>query len=73
MTKWKEIQRHKVPVCKDILFSDGIDVFCGWLETHEELEDPVFYDAINKEWPECITHWMPLPKPPEEEREKKYL
>jgi hypothetical protein len=54
----------------DILFTDGKQVFKGWLETHEFGEDLVFCnDSCQLQsdlWPENITHWRPLPELPTE-------
>lgn len=55
-------------VCEDVLFSDGKSVMFGWLECHQSGEEPLWYDASSPghmhSWPENITHWMKLPKPP---------
>ncbi len=62
--KWKKIVREEVPVFDTILFTDGKQVFCGFLETVRPEEDLSFFEFDYRSWPENITHWMPLPKPP---------
>ncbi len=64
---WKKIVSKEVPIFKTILFSDGKEVFCGFLETIDPEEDLSFFDYNERDWPVEITHWMPLPKPPREE------
>ena len=67
--QWLPVEREGIPVCENILFTDGRRVFSGWLETYEPNEDPLFFVTIGDfgSWPEGITHWMPLPKPPTSE------
>lgn len=61
--EWIEIENRKPTPCNDILFTDGKMVFAGWLETYEECEDLQFFDALNKVWPDGVTHWSWLPQP----------
>jgi hypothetical protein len=67
---WIKVQDKWPKCCEDILFTDGKKVYKGWLEAYELGEDALFYnDAFGRlaeNWPEHITHWMPLPNPPEE-------
>ena len=65
--KWTKIRSHEsLPkCCEDILFTDGKEVYKGWLESHEFGTDPIFYNVGSGEsWPEDVTHWMPMPKLP---------
>jgi len=50
----------------DILFTDGKKVYYGWLETYFPLEELSFASASCRpiSFPEGVTHWMPMPKPP---------
>lgn len=68
MTKWIKVEDKRPPCCDDILFTDGKKVYKGWLETYEPLEDPLFYHDTSRRcqenWPQEITHWMPLPTLP---------
>ena len=66
--KWISVE-DKIPiVCVDILFTDGENIYKGWLETYEDCEDLLFYNeggSRNAEsWPHDITHWMHLPNLP---------
>lgn len=66
--KWvkilKENPQTKPRTCDDILFTNGEDVWAGWLETWEDHEDPSFYDCIGKSWPENVSHWAMWPLAP---------
>jgi len=62
--KWIKLDERKPRICDNILFTDGNEVYAGWLESWEPLEDLIFYDPIDKEWPENITHWGLFPSPP---------
>lgn len=60
--KWISV-KDRLPnrLFKDVLTYDGDGRICiNWLE---ELVDDTFYFAYGK----SITHWMPLPEPPEHE------
>lgn len=64
---WINIEERKPSPCQDILFTNGKDVFKGWLETYDPLEDLSFYSdraGLFEHWPEDITYWMPLPELP---------
>lgn len=65
--KWISIDKQKPRVAENILFTDGKEVYAGWLETYEPLEDLVFYNTLSSHdhWPENITHWMLFPFPPD--------
>lgn len=66
--KWIDIEVEKPRPADEILFTDGSEVFYGWLESYNFGEDPIFYaltsGPYDYAWPEDITHWMELPKPP---------
>lgn len=54
---------------KDIIFTDGKNVYCGWRANDDE-EDLEFMSAtMPKTWPQSITHWMTLPEPPTKEND----
>ena len=62
---WIDINDKKPRCTMDVLFTNGDEVCVGWIEAYEEKEDPVFWDPIYRESYDDVTHWMPLPKPPE--------
>ncbi len=67
--KWISLEEKKPKVAREILFTDGVDVFYGWLESYEFGEELMFYSSGSEgdscsSWPEDITHWMEIPKPP---------
>jgi hypothetical protein len=71
MTKWISIEDKTPKPCKDILYTDGKKIYKGWLETYNFGEELGFYNVegsgINEtHFPEDITHWMYLPKPPKD-------
>lgn len=61
--KWTNVNDIRPIPCKSIIFTDGKEVYMGWLETYEECEDLSFYDCENQTWPDNITHWTHLPRP----------
>lgn len=65
--KWINLEDKSPQSCEDILFTDGKEIYKGWLETYEPEEELCFYNekaGFCDHWPENITHWMSLPKPP---------
>jgi hypothetical protein len=66
--KWINLHILTPRAAVNILFTDGKNVYKGWLETHEFGEDLVFYNEASETdcWPENITHWCPLPELPNE-------
>lgn len=70
--KWISLDEKKPRCCDSILFSDGSNVYAGWLETYEPLEEISFHAILEVTSmrhsrdmsPEGITHWAPIPKPP---------
>lgn len=78
MAEWKSLDEKKPDCCKTILFSDGINIFIGWLETHEIGEDLTFYayadirgrtgSKLETYWPDDVQWWMPIPKIPKGEK-----
>jgi hypothetical protein len=64
--KWISLDDKKPRCCMDILFTDGKKVYYGWLETYFPLEELSFASASCRpiSFPEGVTHWMPMPKPP---------
>lgn len=64
---WISVNKKLPVICHTIMFTDGKEVFCGWLETYLDNEDQLYYDSVGRGWPENVTHWMNLPKPPEKE------
>lgn len=68
--EWIKVEDQRPKTCVDILFTDGKEIYKGWLETYELEEDPLFYSnksGFSEHWPENITHWMKLPKLPSKE------
>lgn len=69
MNEWINIKDRLPPINENVLLFDGIEVFCGDMNLNK-YEKPFFgvqaCDGIcygNYEKQE-ITHWMPLPNPP---------
>jgi hypothetical protein len=58
--KWIKMTEKRPRCCDNVLFTDGDQIFCGWMETLDKEEDAVFYDAITRETPENVTHWYPF-------------
>ena len=67
--KWIDVDDKKPRALVDILFTDGKAVYFGTMEHWEFGEEPCFVNEIKGRRQDCfpdgITHWMPLPKPPE--------
>lgn len=68
--KWINAQDELPKICEDILFTDGKDIWKGWVELYDKLEGHVFYaDHSSRDksnWPDNVTHWMPLPELPKQ-------
>lgn len=66
MSEWISVDERRPRSCDDILFTDGKKVWVGWLTTYDPLEDLVFYSTLDtrNQYPDDVTHWMPLPNPP---------
>jgi Protein of unknown function (DUF551) len=64
--KWISLKDEMPRPADEILFTDGYEVFYGWLESYITGEDPLFYKVYSDvdNWPAKISHWMPFPKPP---------
>ncbi len=67
--KWMPIELEKPRFGDEILFTDGKEVYKGWMEGNQFGEDLVFYNDTSQmrkdHWPEDVTHWMHLPRLPE--------
>ncbi len=63
--KWNFLPLRPTPM-KDILFTDGKQVFYGWQENTESEEELSFYSPMPFEdyWPENIIAWAEIPLPP---------
>lgn len=59
--KWIKVVRGFTPFLRQILFTDGKELFVGWLETVQPEEDLQFYDAVNETWPDDVIYWCELP------------
>lgn len=62
--EWIKIKDKAPPFMRDVVFYADGDTCLGWNETTEPGEDPSYY---TREGLENITHWMPIPEPPEKE------
>lgn len=64
--KWISLDDKKPRCGMDILFTDGEEVYYGWLDTYMPLEELSFVSACTRpiSFKEGITHWMSMPKPP---------
>lgn len=69
---WVSTEEQRPPPCTGILFTDGGEVYFGWLETWDAEELPSWYDCEGREyiWPDNITHWAIKPLPPEVKERK---
>jgi len=78
MGKWISLDEKKPKTCETIIFSNGENIFTGWLETHDFGEELIFYafaDVRGKTeykletyWPDDVQWWMPFPKLPKKEK-----
>ena len=65
---WISVKNDFPPKDENVILYDGNEVFCGALRDKESLSfDVQACDGICYGWYEKgnISHWMPLPKPPE--------
>ena len=64
MSEWIDIKESPAPECTRVLISCSDDVCCGRLYLNTWQCDPIGSYAGDG----CVfdvTHWMPLPEPPE--------
>ena len=47
-----------------VLFSNGEEIFLGWMLT--DMGKEIFWSHYDYLEEENITHWMPLPEPPKD-------
>lgn len=59
--RWISVEERLPEIRKAVLITDGIDVGTGWM--NQGWWNTWFTDIRRDE----VTHWMPLPEPPEEE------
>jgi hypothetical protein len=50
---------------KDVLLLSDGKIYMGWDECVQPEENPSYCSFDPKFDAELVTHWMPLPKPPE--------
>jgi hypothetical protein len=63
--KWYKLQDHEPPRCTGILVTDGVTVTAA--KKDGEYWFPHEVGGYEWEWDfdiKKVTHWMPLPKPP---------
>lgn len=70
MQKWIKVETKRPRSFKNILVTDGEDVFEAWLETTEPLEELSFVRCEKDYSYRDITHWMELPRPPKKKEKK---
>lgn len=63
MMKWINVKRSLPPIGQTVIlkFIGGVTV--GWLEEVLDENEPFFYSCEFRDWPETVSHWMPLPNP----------
>jgi hypothetical protein len=61
MSEWIKVL-DRLPDHKWVLLSNGERIWIGQIDSHWNKE---FYCKCCLENFDCITHWMPLPEPPE--------
>lgn len=59
--KWISVKDKMPEEDQHVLITDGEDVVEGWLDTCSDKDVWYYSDYYQKQ---DITHWMPLPKPP---------
>lgn len=52
------------PCSKDILFTDGKDIYLGYLSDLSEIGEDFSWLSSNGYEIDDVTHWMPLPELP---------
>lgn len=71
MTEWIKCSDRLPEQNKNAILFDGKEVFCGYYEGCDSKNEHCYgnqaCDGICYGWYEKqdVTHWMPLPKPPE--------
>lgn len=66
---WFDAIKNPPPAMKDVLLVYEGRVITGWNESTQSEEDPSYCSCeINDCFigTEGVTHWMPIPKPPED-------
>lgn len=64
MTEWIKCSERMPEVMKDVLLFDRGNMTVGWLEMGERK---FYFTWGGRCSMSGISHWMPLPEPPEEE------
>lgn len=68
MSEWISVKDRLPENGKEVLFSDGSSIMVGWYNADEEYWELTDADMIA--YAQDVTHWMPLPRLPEEEDEQ---
>lgn len=77
MVKWISLNDSIPYRGKIILFSNGENIYLGWLEAEIPLEGPIFHAFADWKgktghrldyWPDNVTHWTPMLELPEEDK-----
>lgn len=64
MSEWISVKDRLPELFKSVLTIDSEgEMFINWLEDEDKEEEYFAYGG------ESVTHWMPLPAPPEEDAE----
>ena len=70
--QWIPVTERLPEYCRNVIVTDGEYVSMGWLDNYRDRNGTVYiiWYAPNSSVNEShISHWMPLPEPPESEEE----
>jgi hypothetical protein len=68
LPRWVSVEDERPRAGIDILFTDGKQIYYGWLDTYDVGEELSFFARrvrlLDDCYPEGVTHWMRLPPLP---------
>ena len=62
--RWRKVSEEKPPEGVDVLIYDGDAIYLAYMEFMADSQ--IWFWPPNSPHVEGVTHWMPLPEPPEE-------
>jgi hypothetical protein len=70
MSDWISVEDRMPPIDTKVLFMHFYRDEIQWISSGDLLEDGSFFDdkdddVYNSRYSDTVTHWMPLPEPPE--------